>query len=206
MVECGELDCRRGELPGLNRPPLVDTPAPALNQAFAWAVRLTPAAVRAEPGRTQRWDDDEFEDLLEASESFRRVGPATGLDPYQFIHRVVEGLFGVQADGAGGRFETRPWVPASWRSMALRRLRCHRTILDLEVRSRAEWVTVRFDVSFGPPVPFSVRIRNRGPVAQVTIDETPVDSDLAIFTVGAQHEVTFFLGRTSGTEIDPGSN
>ncbi len=194
MVERGELDCRRVELQGLSRQPLLDTPAAALNQAFAWAARREPAAVRAEPGGPLGWDADAFEELLESSETFRRIGPGAGLDSGDFLHRVVGGLFGVRADGIGGRFEASPWIPDRWRAMALRRLRCHRTILDLEVRPRAEWVTVRCEVSFGPPIPIAFAIRNRGAIAQVTIDETPVEGAVAILTAGGQHEVTFFLG------------
>jgi hypothetical protein len=89
--------------------------------------------------------------------------------------------------------------------MALRRLRCHRTILDLEVRARAEWVTVRFDVSFGPAIPFSVGLGRGGAIARLTVDETPVEGAVAIFTVAARHEVMFFLGAPGG-EADPDSD
>ncbi|HTL04993.1 MAG TPA: glycosyl hydrolase family 65 protein, partial [Gemmatimonadales bacterium] len=65
----------------------------------------------------------------------------------------MAGLFGARADAAGGRFELAPWIPAGWRTMALRRLRCHRTLLSVDVRPRAEWVTVRLEVGFGPAIP-----------------------------------------------------
>lgn len=197
MVERRELVGGRTELPGLSRTPLLDTPEPALNQAFAWAVRRDPSGVRADPGTEQVWSDVELEDLLDSARSFRRVGPSTGLDPQLFLQQVVAGLFGVRADAAGGRFEIHPWRVDSWRAMALRRLRCHRTILDVEMRARSEWVTVRFEVGFGPAIPLSVQVRNTGPISQLTIDEVPVEGERAVFTLQEQHEVTFFLRSSS---------
>jgi hypothetical protein len=135
--------------------------------------------------------------LLDSARSFRRVGPSTGLDPQLFLQQVVAGLFGVRADAAGGRFEIHPWRVDSWRAMALRRLRCHRTILDVEMRARSEWVTVRFEVGFGPAIPLSVQVRNTGPISQLTIDEVPVEGERAVFTLQEQHEVTFFLRSSS---------
>ena len=197
MVERRELVGGRTELPGLNRTPLLDTPEPALNQAFAWAVRRDPSGVRADPGAEQVWSDAELEDLLDSARGFRRVGPSTGLDPQLFLQRVVAGLFGVRADGAGGRFEIHPWRVDSWRAMVLRRLRCHRTILDVEMRARSEWVTVRLEVGFGPAIPLSVQVRNTGPISQLTIDEVPVEGEQAILTLQERHEVTFFFRSAS---------
>lgn len=199
MVERRELVGSRPELPGLNRTPLLDTPEAALNQAFAWAVRRDPSGVRADPGAEPAWSDAELEDLLDSARMFRRVGPSTGggLDPQLFLHQVVTGLFGVRADAAGGRFEINPWRVDSWRAMALRRLRCHRTILDVEMRTRSEWVTLRFEVGFGPVIPVLVQVRNAGPISQVTIDEVAVEGERAILTLQDQHEVTFFLRSSS---------
>lgn len=195
MVERGQLVGRGPELPGLSRTPLLDTPEPALNQAFAWAVRRDPAGVRADPADGSSFGEDDFEELLESARAFRRVGPSAGLAPQVFLRQVVAGLFGVRADGAGGRFEVAPWVVGPWRTMALRRVRCHRTILDVEVRARTEWITLRFEVGFGPPIPLSVQVHNIGPIGQVTIDEVPVEGNRAVLTLQEQHEVTFFLGR-----------
>ena len=197
MVERRELVGSRPELPGLNRTPLLDTPEAALNQAFAWAVRRDPSGVRADPGAESTWSEGELEELLDSARTFRRVGPSTGLDPQLFLHQVVAGLFGVRADAAGGRYEIHPWRVDSWRAMALRRLRCHRTILDVEMRARSEWVTLRFEIGFGPAIPLSVQVRNTGPISQLTIDEVPVEGERAILTLQDQHEVTFFLRSTS---------
>jgi len=196
MVERGQLVGGGPELPGLNRTPLLDTPEAALNQAFAWAVGRDPAGVRADPTDGSAFSEDDFEELLESTRTFRRVGPSAGLEPRVFLHQVVAGLFGVRADGAGGRFEVAPWIVETWRAMALRRVRCHRTILDVEVRPRSEWVTLRFEVGFGPAIPLAVQIRNVGPISQITIDEVPVEGDRAVLTLLQQHEVIFFLGNT----------
>ena len=193
MVERGQLVGGGPELPGLKRTPFLDTPEPALNQAFAWAVRRDPSGVRADPGDEPDWGDPDVEELLDSARTFRRVGPWAGPEPQRFLHQVVAGLFGIRADAGGGRFDASPWIVDGWRAMALRRVRCHRTILDFEVRARSEWVTLRLEVGFGPAIPLAVQVRNTGPISQVTIDEVPVEGERAVFTLQQQHEVTFFL-------------
>ena len=194
MVERRELDRGFAELPGLTRSPLLDTPAAALNQAFAWAVRRDAAGVRADPGAgLPDWGADEFAELLDRVRSFRRIGSAAATEPSWLLREVVAGLFGIRADAEGGRFELRPWLPEGWRSLALRRLRCHRTLLDVLVRVRADWTTVRLELSFGPPIPLSVGLRNGRTIAQITIDEIPLDGGRAVFTLRGRHEVMFFF-------------
>ena len=78
--------------------------------------------------------------------------------------------------------------------MALRRLRLHRTLVDVEVRPRAEWATVRLSVSFGPTIPLALSLRNTPPVARVTVDEVPLVRDRAVFTLSDEHELVFFYG------------
>ncbi|MND03250.1 hypothetical protein D3C83_229870 [compost metagenome] len=68
--------------------------------------------------------------------------------------------------------------------------------MDVEVRPRAEWATVRLGVSFGPPIPLALSLRNTPPVARVTVDEVVLARDRAIFTLSAEHEVVFFYGVT----------
>ncbi len=182
----------------LTRPPLLDTPDGALNRAFARAVERSGASVRAESGAEWRdWDASDLAHLLEEAERFRRVGPDALPDPAAFLREVVGGLFGVRAEGEGGRFEMVPWRAEGWRSMAIRRLRCHRTLLDIEVRPRAEWVTVRVEVSFGPPIAVALGLRNVGELARITVDEIPLEGaqqvGRAVFTASGQHEVVFFL-------------
>jgi glycosyl hydrolase family 65 len=157
-------------------------------------VRRLPAGVRADPGPgLPQWDEADLVDLLERARSFRRVGPPALADPESLLREVVAGLFGVRSDGAGGRFELAPWLPANWRSMALRRLRCHRTLLSVEVRPRSEWATVRLEASFGPPIAVAVRLRNVGAIARVTVDEIALEGERAVFTLQGQHEVMFFF-------------
>jgi hypothetical protein len=193
-VERGQLDGSFGELQGLTCSPLLATPEAALNQAFAWAVRRDPAGVRADPGAgLPDWDADEFAELLDQARSFRRVGSAAAPEPEWLLREVVAGLFGVRADAEGGRFALRPWVPEGWRSLAIRRLRCHRTRLDVLVRARADWVAVRLELSVGPAIPLSVGLRHVAPIAQITLDEIPLGGERAIFTLQARHEVTFFF-------------
>jgi glycosyl hydrolase family 65 len=153
-----------------------------------------PAGVRADPGPgLPEWDDADFAELLERARSFRRVGSAALPEPNDFLREVVAGLFGVRSDGEGGRFELVPWLPPGWRSMALRRLRCRRTLLNVEVRPRSEWATVRLEVSFGPPIALAVRLRNVGAIARITVDEIALEGEQAIFTLQGQHELMFFF-------------
>lgn len=109
------------------------------------------------------------------------------------MREVVAGLFGARADVGGGRFELAPWLPPGWRSMALRRLRCHRALLNVEVRARSEWATVRLELTFGPAVALALRLRNTGAIAGVSVDEIPLEAERAIFTLRGQHEVVFFF-------------
>jgi hypothetical protein len=151
--------------------------------------------VRAATSLTvEEWDGADFAHLVEEARGFRRVGEQALPDPAGFLREVVGGLFGARADEPGGRFALAPWVPEGWQSMALRRLRCHRTLVDVELRPRAEWATVRLAVSFGPPIPLALTLRNTAPVARVTVDEVALARDQAIFTLSAEHEIVFFYG------------
>jgi hypothetical protein len=157
-------------------------------------VRRAEAEVRAGPVAPEEWDGSDFLHLLEEARAFRRVGPRALPDPAGFLREVAGGLFGARADDPGGRFALAPWVPEGWNSMALRRLRLHRTLVDLEVRPRAEWATVRLAASFGPPIPVALSLRNTPPVARVTVDEVALERGQAIFTLSDEHELVFFYG------------
>jgi glycosyl hydrolase family 65 len=133
--------------------------------------------------------------LVEEARLARRVGgPRRIAEPAALLAEVVGGLFGARSDVGGGRFELAPWLPEGWRTMALRRLRLHRTLLDVEVRPRAEWATVRLAVSFGPPIAVDLWVRNTAPVARVMVDEIELAGPRAIFTVQGEHEARFFFG------------
>lgn len=158
-------------------------------------MRRAAAGVRADPGPgLPEWGHSDFAHLIEECRTFRRVGGPDVLDPDALLREVVAGLFGARADSAGGRFELVPWLPEGWRTMALRRLRCHRTLVGVEVRPRAEWATVRLAVAFGPPIALALGIRNTGPISRVTVDEVPLEGERAIFTVSGEHEAMFFFG------------
>lgn len=153
--------------------------------------------VRADPSfEEDDWSGADFDRLVQDARQWRRVG-AAALDPQGFLVEVVGGLWGVRADTAGGRFEVAPWVPEGWRSLALRRLRCHRTLLDVEVRPRAEWITVRLSVTFGPSIALVLSVRNAGRITGVSVDEVPLEGRRAIFTADGEHEAVFFLGGDS---------
>jgi hypothetical protein len=149
--------------------------------------------VRADPSPgLPEWDGFDLTDLLERAAVFRRVGAASLPDPADLVRGVAVGLFGARADAEGGRFALAPWVPEGWRSFALRRLRCHRTLVDVEVRPRAEWATVRLAVTFGPPIALALTLRNVGQVARITVDEVALEGERAVFTASAEHEAMFF--------------
>jgi hypothetical protein len=161
-------------------------------------VRRAGAGVRADPGPGPEWGHVEFAHLIEECRTFRRVGGPDVLEPDALLRDVVAGLFGVRADAVGGRFEIGPWLPEGWRFLTLRRLRCHRTLVDLEIKPRAEWATVRLAVTFGPPIAVALSVRNTGAIARVTVDEVPLEGERAILTVSGEHEAMFFFAGDSG--------
>jgi len=165
---------------------------------FSWAVERAPGAVRADPGgRWLGWSEDDLDALLEDAHRWLRVGRHAMDDAETVLGEVVGGLWGARADGEGGRFEISPWIVAGWKTMALRRLRLHRTLIDVEVRPRAEWITCRLEVTFGPPVALSLTLRNAPAIAGVTVDEVALQGSRAIFTVSGEHEAVFYLGVSS---------
>ena len=139
------------------------------------------------------WDAADFAELLERARDFRRIGAVALGEPESFLREIVAGLFGARADAEGGRFALAPWLPEGWRSLALRRLRCHRTLLGVEVRPRAEWTTVRLELNFGPAIPLALSLRNVGAIARITVDEVALEGERAIFTLQGQHEAVFFF-------------
>lgn len=150
--------------------------------------------MRADSGSAlAEWDGSDFALLAEEAGTFRRVGAHTLRNAEAFLREVVAGLFGVRADAEGGRFVIAPWLPDGWRSMTLRRLRLHRSLIDLEVRPRAEWATVRLKLTFGPPIALALSVRNAGPVGRVTVDEIALQGDRAVFTLAGEHEAMFFF-------------
>lgn len=156
-------------------------------------MRGAASAVRAEAGpASPEWDGSDLEHLQITGRAFERVGPGALPDPAGFLREVVSGLFGAAADLDGGRFALSPWLVAGWKRMTLRRLRLHRTLLDVEVRPRVEWATVRLEVTFGPPVPLLLSVRNGGRISRVTVDEIVLDSEQVVFTASGEHEVMFF--------------
>lgn len=172
---------------------LLDTPDGALNRAFGWAAGRAAGAVKAEEGSgLTAWDESDLAHLLITAQAFGRVGPRALPDGAGFLRDIVSGLFGAATDLAGGRFALSPWLVPEWRRMALRRLRLHRTLVDIEIRPRSEWATVRLEVTFGPPVPLALSVRNGGIVSRVTVDEVVVETERVVFTASGEHEAMFF--------------
>jgi len=151
--------------------------------------------LRVDPARPGRpaFTALDADGLLDDARRWARVRSNDVLDPDAFLREVVGGLFGARFDGAGGRLELQPAPPDGWRAMALRRLRVHRTLVDVEVRPRAEWVTVRLAVTFGPAIPVEVTLPADYDVGRVAVDEIPMEAERALFTAAAEHEVVLFL-------------
>ncbi len=151
--------------------------------------------MRADPDpRWSEWDQDDLDALIDDARRWQRVGRSALPDADLVLAELVGGLWGARADREGGRFALSPWIVPGWKAMALRRLRCHRTLLDVEVRPRAEWITCRLEVTFGPPIPLILALRNVAPVVRSTVDEVVLHGPRAIFTVAGEHEVVFHLG------------
>jgi hypothetical protein len=161
-----------------------------------WAAGRLGGGLRVDQaGRGERpWDESDLAGLLEDARLWYRVRDDRILDPQELLDAVVGGLWGARLGGAGGRLELRPSMPPGWKSMAIRRLRAHRSLLDVEVKARAEWTTVRLALVFGPPIAVLVRLPETEPVSRIAVDEIPLQGTQAIFTAQAEHEVTLYRG------------
>jgi hypothetical protein len=150
--------------------------------------------VRAEEGSAiEEWGGWDLEHLLMEGRAFERVGPRALPEPAGFLREIASGLFGAATDQAGGRFALSQWLVEGWRRYSLRHLRMHRTLLNVLVQPRAEWATVRLEVTFGPPIPLALSVRNGGRVGRVTVDEVPLAGEQVVFTASAEHETVFFF-------------
>lgn len=133
--------------------------------------------------------------LIDDARRWYRVRDDGILDPPEFLGRTLRIFLGAELDAGGGRLELMPAIPPAWKSLAVRRLRAHRTLVDVDVRRRAEWVTVRLAVMFGPPIAVRMSLGEDEAVSRITVDEIPLQGDAAIFTASGEHEVTMYLGR-----------
>lgn len=163
---------------------------------MAWALGRVGGQLRVDPAgpRVREWDEAEIAGLLEDARLWRRIRSAAAVEPADLLERVVGGLLGARYDGVGGRLELVPWLPEDWRSLVVRRLRVHRTLLDVDIRARAEWVTVRLAVMFGPPIAVALGLPAHFGVARVAVDEVPLPAARAVFTAAGEHEITLYLG------------
>ena len=152
--------------------------------------------MRVDPARAvvdEPWDEDEVAALLDDARQWQRVRGDKVLRADEFLRRVVGGLLGARLDGLGGRLELHPGLPDGWRNLTIRRLRAHRTLFDVEIRPRAEWLTVKLAVMFGPPIPMLVASAVAA-VSRVTVDEIQMEGPRAIFTASGEHEVGLYFG------------
>jgi len=176
--------------------PSVEFPDLALNQAAAWAIRRVGGHLRVDPARAVNdppWDDFETDGLIDEARRWQRVGGSEVIDAHEFLGKLVGGLLGVRLDGLGGRLEIQPSLPPRWRQVTARRLRAHRTLFDLEVRPRAEWLTVKLAVRFGPPVAVMISSPVEA-VSWVSVDEVPMVGPRALFTAADEHEAVLYYG------------
>jgi len=153
--------------------------------------------LRVDPARLGADDDggfDPIQDLLDDARRWNRVRTAGIIEPQDFLGRLVGQLLGARLDGVGGRLELCPAMPEGWRAMTVRRLRAHRTLLDIQVRRRAEWSTLNLAVLFGPPIAVAVSLPEAVSVSRVAVDDVPLEGPRATFTAGREHEVTLYLG------------
>ena len=195
MRSCWPKLARLAERAGRHYPS-IESPDLALNQATAWAIRRVGGHLRANPARAVRdsiWDDDDLAGLLGDAREWTRIRSDQVLVAEEFLDRLVGGLLGIRLDGLGGRLEISPSLPQEWRHFRIRRLRAHRTLLDLDIKSRAEWLTIKVALMFGPPMPVAVSSFS-ATVSRVAVDEIPMEGPRAVFTIGGEHEVTLYYG------------
>lgn len=140
------------------------------------------------------FEGEDVAGVVEDARTWARVRAGNLIEPDEFLRRVVGLLLGAGIDGVGGRLELRPALPDAWKSLSVRRLRAHRTLLDVDIKRRAEWITVRLAVMFGPPIAMAVGWGGDQPVARVAVDEVPLEGTRGVFTAAGEHEVTLYLG------------
>jgi hypothetical protein len=140
-----------------------------------------------------RFGAEDLDELLDDTRQWERVRGPGMLDPDDVLRRVVGGLFGARMDGPGGRFELTPFIPDGWKAFAIHGLRAHRTVMDVEVRPRSAWITIRLAVTFGPPLALALALAGDREVERVVVDDAALGAPRAIFTVRDEHEATFFL-------------
>ena len=150
--------------------------------------------MRADPAVRDPFQFDDPDGLVADARRWHRVRDEGILDPPEFLGRMLRIFLGAAIDSGGGRLDLSPWLPDGWRSLVVRRLRAHRTLLDVEVKRRAEWVTVKLAVMFGPPIAVRLGLSDPELVSRITVDEVPLEADTAVFTASGEHEVTLYLG------------
>lgn len=173
--------------------PTVESPDAAFNRACAWAIGRAGGHLRVDPAVVPV-PDEGVPELLDDARLWDRIRSNEVIDAGEFLGRVVGLLIGASIDGDGDRLELAPDLPVAWKTIRARRLRAHRTLVDLEVRRWAEWTTVRLAVMFGPPVAVLVRLPPPAVVARVVVDDIPLSGTQAIFVAAGEHEVTLYLG------------
>jgi hypothetical protein len=187
--------------PGGRHYPAVVSPDSALNRAAAWAIGKVGGHLRVDPAGPdpESWAGEAVTGILEDARAWSRVGGSGIIAPAEFLGRVVGLLLGARLDGAGRRLGLEPALPSTWRSLVVRRLRAHRTLLDLEIRPRAEWVTVKLAVVFGPPIVVEIGLPEGYRVSRVVVDDVPLEAARAVFTAAGEHEVTLYLAEAPET-------
>ncbi|HXE57850.1 MAG TPA: GH116 family glycosyl hydrolase [Gemmatimonadales bacterium] len=104
---------------------------------------------------------------------------------------VIEGLWGVIPDALGGAVRIRPYLPARWERMALRRLRVGPTSLDVVVRRRPGGMVVRVRRRHGPGIRVELEPRALPAGAVATVDDVELGAARAVFEARAEHEASF---------------
>jgi hypothetical protein len=105
------------------------------------------------------------------------------------ILREIGGRWGARP-AAGAALELTPSLDGHRASMGVRRLRVGDSVVDAEVRRRFDRVNVRLQRRHGPPLPVSLELAGRAPLA-VSADDEPLPGRRAVVPVSDRHEVLF---------------
>jgi hypothetical protein len=168
----------------------LETPDPILDRAFTWAWRRLGGRMEpAGPGDSAA--ARATEDLGAAAARF--LADPAALDPglaEAVLGGALAGLWGIAPGGSHEAVTLRPQLPAEWSTMALRRLRVGRSLLDVELRRRRGDLVARVRRIYGPRPVVSLEPHG-GPFGMAVVDEVELPGGRARFEAADRHVIVF---------------
>ena len=137
---------------------------------------------------------DEAQAVLEAGAAALRRDPGAlpGQGAAPALLQAVAVLWGLEPDAPSDALAVTPWARLGWPRWALRRLRVGRTVLDLELRRRGEWLELRMHHRSGNRLVVTAGVRG-AEVGGIVADEIELPGPRARLHTHERHEIRFHL-------------